>query len=99
ALYRAYFVEGQDIGLIPVLTLIGEKLGLPGQALEDYLRSDADVAAVMNDNARAHRQGVNGVPCLILDGSYALAGAQEPDILLRLIDIARQSETELALSS
>lgn len=99
ALYRAYFVEGQDIGLIPVLTLIGEKLGLPGQALEDYLRSDADVAAVMNDNARAHRQGVNGVPCLILDGAYALAGAQEPDILLRLIDIARQSEAELALSS
>lgn len=98
ALYRAYFVEGLDIGLVPTLVALGERLDLPGIALEDYLRSEADVSAVLNDNARAHRQGVNGVPCLILDGSYALAGAQEPDILLRLIDIARQSETELALS-
>ena len=98
ALYRAYFIDGQDIGLIPVLVNLGEKLGMPGDVLESYLRSDADVSAVLNDNARAHRQGVNGVPCLILDGAYALAGAQEPDILLRLLDIARQSETEMALS-
>lgn len=98
ALYRAYFVEGLDIGLVPTLVALGERLDLPGIELEEYLRSEADVSAVLNDNARAHRQGVNGVPCLILDGSYALAGAQEPDILLRLIDIARQSETELALS-
>jgi predicted DsbA family dithiol-disulfide isomerase len=98
ALYHAYFVEGLDIGLVPTLVALGERLDLPGIELEEYLRSEADVSAVLNDNARAHRQGVNGVPCLILDGSYALAGAQEPDILLRLIDIARQSETELALS-
>lgn len=98
ALYHAYFVEGLDIGLVPTLVALGERLDLPGIALEDYLRSETDVSAVLNDNARAHRQGVNGVPCLILDGAYALAGAQEPDILLRLIDIARQSETELALS-
>jgi len=98
ALYRAYFTEGQDIGVIQILVGLGEKLGIPADALENYLRSDVDISAVLNDNARAHRQGVNGVPCLILDGSYALAGAQEPDILLRLIDIARQSETELALS-
>ncbi|KAF0224745.1 MAG: polyketide biosynthesis dithiol-disulfide [Rhodospirillaceae bacterium] len=98
ALYHAYFVEGLDIGLVPTLVSLGERLDLPGIELEEYLRSEADVSAVLNDNARAHRQGVNGVPCLILDGAYALAGAQEPDILLRLIDIARQSETELALS-
>lgn len=97
-LYRAYFIDGLDIGLIPVLVGLAEKLGMPADLVEPYLRSDADVGAVLNDNARAHRQGVNGVPCLILDGAYALAGAQEPDILLRLIDIARQSESELALS-
>lgn len=98
ALYRAYFIDGLDTGLVPTLVNIGEKLGLPADMLESYLRSDADMGAVLNDNARAHRQGVNGVPCLVLDGTYALAGAQEPDILLRLIDIARQSEKELALS-
>jgi predicted DsbA family dithiol-disulfide isomerase len=98
ALYRGYFCEGRDIGLISELVEIGEAVGLPAATLEAYLKSDADIAAVLNDNARAHRLGVNGVPCLMLDGTYAVAGAQEPDVLLRLIDIARETEGEAALS-
>lgn len=98
ALYRGYFCEGRDIGRIDELVEIGEIVGLPGDELRRYLLSDADIAAVMNDNARAHRLGVNGVPCLVLDGQYAVAGAQEPDVLLRLIDIAREAEAEAALS-
>lgn len=98
ALYAAYFTQGQDIGDIELLLDIAAGLGLPEQDTARYLYSDADINAVMNDNARAHRMGVNGVPCIILDGSYALAGAQEPDILLRLIDIVRESETEVVFS-
>lgn len=98
ALYRAYFCEGRDIGSVTELLAIGENVGLPVAALQSYLRSDSDIAAVLNDNARAHRLGVNGVPCLVLDGVYAVAGAQEPDVLLRLIDIAREAEAEAALS-
>ncbi|MCR6632138.1 MAG: DsbA family oxidoreductase [Magnetospirillum sp.] len=98
ALYRAYFCEGRDIGMIGELVDIGQSVGLPPRTLEAYLQSDADIAAVMNDNARAHRLGVNGVPCLVLEGQYAVAGAQEPDVLLRLIDIAREAEAEAALS-
>ncbi|MBF0323686.1 DsbA family oxidoreductase [Magnetospirillum moscoviense] len=98
AIYHAYFCEGIDIGEISELVAIGEKVGLVAAELETFLRSDTDISSVLNENARAHRQGVNGVPCMILDGLYALAGAQEPDILLRLIDIARESEAEAALS-
>ena len=98
ALYRAYFVLGQDIGDIAVLADIGVGVGLDHRELMEYLLSDADMAAVLNDNARAHRLGVNGVPCLIIDGNYALAGAQESDILLRLIDIVRESEAEATFS-
>lgn len=98
AIYHAYFCEGTDIGAVGELVAIGTRLGLPEAALEAYLQSDADISSVMNDNARAHRLGVNGVPCLILEGSYALAGAQDSDILLRLIDIAREGESEAALS-
>lgn len=98
ALYRGYFCEGRDIGSVPELVDLGRELGLPAEALDAYLRSDSDVAAIFNENARSHRLGVNGVPCLMLDGTYAVAGAQEPDVLLRLIDIARESEAEAALS-
>lgn len=98
ALYRGYFCEGRDIGSVPELVELGRELGLPAEPLDSYLRSDSDVAAIFNENARSHRLGVNGVPCLMLDGTYAVAGAQEPDVLLRLIDIARESEAEAALS-
>ena len=98
ALYHAYFVQGLDIGDRSVLAAIGAAQGLDRDALTDYLQADTDATTVLNDNARAHRLGVNGVPCLIIDGNYALAGAQEPDILLRLIDIVRESEAEVAFS-
>ncbi len=98
ALYQAYFCRGQDIGSLAVLGGLADELGLaPDKALA-YLRSDIDTSTVLSDNARAHRLGVNGVPCLVIDGNYALAGAQEPDILLRLIDIVRESEAEAAIS-
>ena len=98
AIYHGYFCDGRDIGSIVDLMEIGRAVGLPADALEAYLRSDADISLILNDNARAHRLGVNGVPCLVLDGQYAIAGAQEPDVLLRLIDIAREAEAEAALS-
>lgn len=98
ALYRAYFTLGLDIGDIRILADIGASVGMEREQIMAHLASEADAAGVLGDNARAHRLGVNGVPCLILEGSYALAGAQEPDILLRLIDIVRESQPEVALS-
>lgn len=99
ALYAAYFCKGQDIGRLDVLIDLGTAIGLSADRLGAYLESDRDIAQVMSENARAHRLGVNGVPCVILDDVYALAGAQEPDVLLRLIDIAREGEAERAVSS
>jgi predicted DsbA family dithiol-disulfide isomerase len=96
-LYQAYFQEGRDIGDLGELYALALDMGLPAQ-VRDYLRSDTDISAVLGENARAHRLGVNGVPCLILDGTYALAGAQEPDILLRMIDIVRENEAVAAIS-
>ncbi|HZH45323.1 MAG TPA: DsbA family protein, partial [Roseococcus sp.] len=40
------------------------------------------------ENLRAHRLGINGVPCFLVDGQHAIAGAQEPEVLERLIEVA-----------
>ena len=40
------------------------------------------------ENLRAHRLGINGVPCFVVSGRHAIAGAQEPEVLERLLDIA-----------
>lgn len=94
AVFRAYFEQGQDIGDISVLCAIAAAQGLSGVEAEDYLSSEAGYTAVESENARMHRLGVSGVPCYILDERYAVAGAQEPDMLARLIDIACEADME-----
>jgi predicted DsbA family dithiol-disulfide isomerase len=98
AIYHAYFHDGRDIGDVDELIAIGAEQGLSAQDLSAHLLSDDDRFSLLGENTRSHRLGINGVPCLILDGLYALAGAQEPDILLRLLDIAQESEAEVRVS-
>jgi predicted DsbA family dithiol-disulfide isomerase len=94
AIFQAFFVEGQDISDIAVLLSIAEACGILDPRVEDYLVSGAGASAVETEDGRMHRLGVSGVPCFIFDDRYAVAGAQEPDLLARLIDIAREAELE-----
>jgi len=88
SLFRAFFIEGRDIGLFDELSAIGRAAGLDGGALDSYLDSSLDAEWVTQQNSQAHRLGVNGVPCFLLNGELALQGAQQPDILARLLDAA-----------
>lgn len=97
ALFRAYFIDAVDIGELDNLVRIAVAQGLDGREVERYLHGNAGILPVETDNARMHRLGVSGVPCYIFDDRYAIAGAQEAEIIARLLDIA--CETELATSS
>ena len=88
SLFRAFFVEGRDIGLFDELSAIGRAVGLDGGALDAYLDSSTDSSWIIEQNSQAHRMGVNGVPCFLLNGELALQGAQQPEILARLLDAA-----------
>ncbi|MDR3435474.1 DsbA family oxidoreductase [Telmatospirillum sp.] len=96
AIFQAYFLRGEDIGDIDVLCDIAEICGFFRSEVAAYLKSDAGISAIETENARFHRLGVSGVPCYILDDRYAVAGAQEPDMLARLLDIAQGTELETA---
>lgn len=88
SLFRAFFVEGRDIGLLDELSAIGRAVGLDGGALDAFLDSTVDIDWVIEQNSNAHRLGVNGVPCFLFNGELALQGAQQPEILARLLDAA-----------
>jgi len=88
SLFRAYFQEGRNIGELDELSAIGRSVGLESGALDTYLDSTMDVSWVQEQNSLAHRLGVNGVPCFLIDGELALQGAQPPEILTRLLDAA-----------
>jgi predicted DsbA family dithiol-disulfide isomerase len=88
AVFDAYFAEGVDIGDQAALAAIGAGLGMDVLATRQALLSSAEAEAVHADNLRAHRLGINGVPCFVVQGRHAIAGAQEPEVLERLLDVA-----------
>jgi predicted DsbA family dithiol-disulfide isomerase len=88
ALFSAHFTDGHDIGDHAVLVAIGSASGLDAAPLRRFLATDEEAEAVHADNLRAHRLGINGVPCFVVGGSHAIAGAQEPEVIERLLDVA-----------
>ncbi|HUL06679.1 MAG TPA: DsbA family oxidoreductase [Candidatus Acidoferrum sp.] len=92
ALFRAYFLEGRNIGDRAVLADVAEEAGLDRSEAADYLAGDADAEAVLGEDTLARRAGINGVPCFIFNGRFALSGAQEPEAFFQLFDLAREEE-------
>ena len=90
ALFYAYFADGTDIGDVIRLATVAGRVGLDPHAALAFLRSGEEAEAVHTENLRAHRLGINGVPCFIIAGQQAIAGAQEPEVLERLLDVALQ---------
>jgi predicted DsbA family dithiol-disulfide isomerase len=88
ALFAAHFTDGRDIGDLSVLSAIAASCGLRAGAAHAFLASDYDTDAIHADNLRAHRLGINGVPCFVIAGRHAIAGAQEPEVIERLLDVA-----------
>ncbi|MBV8913231.1 MAG: DsbA family oxidoreductase [Acetobacteraceae bacterium] len=94
ALFAAHFTDGYDIGDHAVLRAVAGSCGLDPFATGSFLRSEEDIDAVHADNLRAHRLGINGVPCFVVAGRHAIAGAQEPDVIERLLDVAAVDAAE-----
>jgi len=77
ALFAAYFVEGVDIGDRDALIAIGAGQGMDADLLRRLYAEDADRAMLLNEDALAREMGVTGVPCFVVNETYALVGAQD----------------------
>ena len=88
ALFFQYFIQGLDIGRKDVLADIGYSTGLDRKVIDAYLEGEENIEFVYNENTRVHRMGVNGVPAFIFNKKMLISGAQEPQILARMIDAA-----------
>lgn len=99
-LFQLNFEEGQDIGDHAVLIEAAREAGMDAAVVATLLPTDADLAAVQNEIATAQRMGVTGVPCFLLEGKYAVMGAQETDVLagaIRQVAVAKaRGELETA---
>jgi len=84
-LFRAYFTDGEVIGDHDTLTRLATEVGLPAADVADVLASDRYLDAVGDDEATAQRLGCRGVPFFVVDRRVAVAGAQDPSVLLELL--------------
>lgn len=80
ALFKAHFIEGENVGSINLLVSIAEKLGIDKEEAQQALTSDQFDADVNQDIAEAQNNGVTGVPFFVLNGKYAVSGAQPIDV-------------------
>ncbi|GGG75465.1 polyketide biosynthesis protein [Salipiger pallidus] len=86
ALFRAYFVDGRDIGDTEILGDIADACGLDASLVQRLLRSDADRREIFEMDAAARGMGVTSVPTFVVAGQHAVPGAQPPALWARVID-------------
>lgn len=97
-LFRAFFIEGRDIGDRAVLVDAASEAGMEADVVERLLAGDADKDAVREEIASAQRLGVTGVPFFIFAGRFGMPGAQPPDVLAYAIGKAAAKTGEPAES-
>ena len=86
-IYRAYFVDGRNIGDPEVLVQLADTAGLPGDEARQVLDERTCRDAVDADWALSSRSGVTGVPTFVAGGHQAV-GAQPETVLRQLLDAA-----------
>ncbi len=87
ALYRAYFVDGRNLGDPDVLIGIAQSVGLPSDGALEVLTRRTFKDAVDADWQKARRYGVTGVPTFVA-GGYKVVGAQPYDVLAERLSAA-----------
>ena len=85
AAFRAYFVDGLNIGLRSTLVELGTTIGLSAEQVLEVLRKRTFEEAVDQDWMRSYQLGVKAVPTFMING-VSLVGAQPYEKLVQLME-------------
>jgi predicted DsbA family dithiol-disulfide isomerase len=92
ALFKAYFTQGKNIADHDTLTELGVTIGLDADNVKQVLATDAYTDGVKRDIEEAQYLGIRGVPFFVMDGKYAVSGAQPVEVFLQTLEKAREEE-------
>lgn len=87
-LFRAYFVEGENIGDLETLVRLAASIGLPAETAREVLEKRSCKDAVDADWEKSHQYGVTGVPTFVA-GRHGVVGAQPYEALEQLVNQAK----------
>ena len=83
-----YFTAGADLSDSEVLVGAAQDCGMDADHVRQRLAGEEDVASVTAEAEQARAAGIEGVPCFILGGIFAVSGAQAPEYLADAIERA-----------
>jgi len=86
-----YFTQGADLTDRDTLVRAAASVGLDADKVRHALASDQDVAEIEQEAQSAKEAGIEGVPCFIFGGKFAVSGAQSPEYLADAIDRTAQA--------
>lgn len=87
-LMKAYFTEGAFLGDHEEIAKLAAEAGLDRDEVLGVLKSDAYGENVRADEDQAMQLGVRGVPFFVLDGKFAISGAQPDEVFDQALERA-----------
>lgn len=91
-----YFTDGADLSNRAVLVQAAVDIGLDAEDVAEALASGQDVEQVEQEAQSAKEAGIEGVPCFIFGGKFAVSGAQTPEYLAEAIERLAQAGRDAA---
>lgn len=85
ALLRAYFSEGRNVSDHEALVAIAASVGLDGARARAILASDEYAADVRAAEQFFQRNGINGVPAVIINQKHLISGGQPVEVFERAL--------------
>lgn len=97
AVFRAYFVNGMNIGQVDELLRMAKSVGLPEEEARTILQTRRFKEAVDSDWARARQMGITAVPTFVID-RRGVVGAQPYEVLEKFLKECRVPRRDLSRS-
>ena len=94
-LLRAYFTEGESLGVWDTLVRLMEEVGVDPEEARSALQLEKFSEDVREDEALAQQLGIQGVPFFVFDRRYALSGAQPAETMLTALERAWEEAVNL----
>jgi predicted DsbA family dithiol-disulfide isomerase len=89
-LLQAYFVEGKDVADHAQLADLAADVGLDHAEVAAFLASDEGVEALREELRDSVERGITAVPTFVFAGLWSVPGAQDPDTMLRVLEIVTE---------
>jgi predicted DsbA family dithiol-disulfide isomerase len=91
-----YFTQGADLTDRNTLVEAAADVGLNANTVRADLASDKDIALIEQEAQSAKEAGIEGVPCFIFGGKFAVSGAQDPQYLAEAIERLANAKQDAA---